>query len=185
MGTRIHVFVSHDLPSVDDAASVIEHLDRALPQAMALGAHWEDTVSSTGWLKEPLGHRLPHLHRYAGPGSLWVDLTPAAARISTGGRWRGFLSIEPLRRVHLDAFIAIAAALGSSRMAICHDSTVEPEDAFVEGRSNAEVVESLHREIGPPQPTVTSIDMTIIRETEHGVPNVWYLEAVPTRRTRG
>src|SRR5687767_111810 len=129
MGTRIDVYISHNLPRFDDAEATIARLNSALPTAFAVRHYWR-SVEPSGyepdrWEAEPVSPRMPNVRRYSGPGALDLTVTPAAARISTGGRWRGFLSIEPLRRVHLPAFRAIAQAMGSAKSALCADRSEE------------------------------------------------------------
>src|SRR5688572_14150554 len=112
MGTRIDVYLSHDLARYDDEAATLARLDSALSAALAVRQYWWSVNSgqyqSNRWEAEPVTPRTPNVRRYSGPGSLYLTVTPAAARIGTGGRWRGFLSIEPLREVHLVALRAIA-----------------------------------------------------------------------------
>src|SRR5438132_8071756 len=104
MGTRIHVYLSHDLPHFDDVAATIARLDSALSEAFAVREYWRSVdpggYELDNWEAEPVTPRMLNLRRYSGPGSLYLTVTSAAARIYTGGRWRGFLSIEPLREVH-------------------------------------------------------------------------------------
>jgi hypothetical protein len=180
MATRIHVFLSHDLPRFDDASDTIARLDAALPAAFAVRDYWRTAdpgnVEVENWAAEPIIPRLPDRRAYTGPGSIFLDVSPKAARISTGGRWRGFLSIEPLRRVHVAAFRAIASALGCKQLAICHDSCNAVEDTFLAGGSQEECIAKLRAALGPPQPSLDSITAEIVQQTEHGVPSVWYLD---------
>src|SRR5689334_13464649 len=126
MGTRIEVYLTHDLPRFDDVGAVLARLEGTMPAALAVRAFWRAEGSGAfdeeRWEAEAAGAFLPNVRRYRGPGSLYLTMTRAAACIGTGGRWRGFLGIEPLRRVHLSAFRAIADALGSPELAICADS---------------------------------------------------------------
>ena len=63
------------------------------------------------WRADPLSPVDTNRPRYTA-WSLFLTITNQAAKIHTGGRWRGFLTLEPLRRVHLAAFRQIAGALG-------------------------------------------------------------------------
>jgi hypothetical protein len=103
-----------------------------------------------------------------------LSITPAAARIYTGARWRGFLSIEPLRRVHLAAFRAIAGALGSETSAICADSTEDVAEVFLEGGTQGDCVAKLRETLGRPQGSVEVIAPAVVAEAERRVPRVWY-----------
>src|SRR6185312_6514586 len=80
-----------------------------------------DPQAHDRWVLELVSSRPPHHRTYGAPGSLWLDVTSRAARISTGGRWRGFIEIERLREVHLQAFKTIAKCLQSKTLVICSD----------------------------------------------------------------
>ena len=180
MGTRIEVFLSHDLERFDDVAGTVARLEATLPAAFAVRDYWR-SIGSTGyeverWEAEPIAPRMANVRRYGGPGALWLAVTPAAARVSTGGRWRGFLSIPALREVHLAAFRAIATVLGSSRMALCPDSTDDVTDVFLSNGSQDECVARLRALMGPPQASVESIAPEIVAAAERRVPCIWFLE---------
>jgi hypothetical protein len=184
MGTRIHVYLTHNLPRFDDAAATIARLNSALPATFAVRDYWRSVDPETHqtderWEAEPITPRTPNVRRYSGPGSLYLTVTPAAARISTGGRWRGFLSIEPLRRVHLPAFRAIARAMGSAKLALCADSRDDVSDVFLADGSQDDCIAVMRSAMGPPQPSVESIAPDIVAQTEHGVPSVWFLDGQP------
>ena len=181
MGTRINVFLSHDLPRFDDAADTIARLNKELSAAFAVRNYWNSVDSGSHefydhWEAEPVTPRMPHLRRYCGPGSLYLTVTPAAARIHTGGRWRGFLSIQPLREVHVAAFRAIARALCSSKLALCADSRDDVADVFLANGTQDECIAQLRSAMGDPQPSVELIAPEVVAQTEHGVPSVWFLD---------
>ena len=116
MGVRIHVYLSHDLARWEDSAEALARLAGCLDSAKKVGDYWRAQGDHEGldrWVAEPIIPRLPHQRDYSGPGSLYVAITPRCMRISTGGRWRGLLSIEPLRRVYVAAFRSIADGFGS------------------------------------------------------------------------
>jgi hypothetical protein len=155
-----------------------------LPAAFAVRDYWRSVDLDTHqaderWEAEPVTPRMPNVRRYSGPGSLYLTATPAAARISTGGRWRGFLSIEPLRRVHLAAFRAIARAMGSATLALCADSRDDVTDVFLANGSQNDCIAVMRSAMGPPQPSVESIAPDVVARTEHGVPSVWFLDGQP------
>jgi hypothetical protein len=128
------------------------------------------------WRVDPVSPREPCLHRYTGPGSLFLTVTAQAACIRTGGRWRGFLSIEPLRRVHLAAFRQIAGSMGSRCLAFYADSC-EVDDLFWGGRSQWECIQLMERNWGRPQRSVEDIEPRVAAAAEHTVPTVWFLES--------
>jgi hypothetical protein len=181
MGTRINALLDHNLANFRDRNSVLERLAAALPGALAVKKYWE-TANPTEqhdtreeWRTAPESRHEPNMHRYDGPGSLFLSVTFNAARIHTGGRWRGFLSIEPLRRVHLEAFRSIARALESTCMALYADSC-EIDDMFWGDKTQWECIEMMERMWGPPQQDLDQIDRNIAAAAERTVPKVWFLE---------
>jgi hypothetical protein len=102
-------------------------------------------------------------------------VTPAAARIYTGARWAGFLTIDPLRQVHLAAFRAIARALGSSTMALCADARDDVSDVFLENGSQAECIAQLKSAMGPPETSLDWVTPEVLVRREHGIPS-WFLD---------
>lgn len=181
MGTRINVLFDHDLIEFRDRHTVLERLTPSLPAVLAIRDYWHSTDPHNCqdnlevWQAHPESPRDSNLHRYTGPGSLFLTLTPKAAHIRTGGRWRGFLTIEPLRGIHLAAFRQIADAFGSSCMTLYADSC-EIDDLFWGGRSQRECIELMEGMWGPPQRNVEEIDPWIAAVAERTVPMVWFLE---------
>lgn len=187
MGTRINVLLDHALTDLHDREMVMKRLADALTAALAIRDYWQKAdprnlqENVKVWQANPVASRDPILYRYTGPGSLFLTVTPAAAPIRTGGRWRGFLSIEPLRRSHLAAFRQIAGAFGSSCMALYADSS-EVDDLFWGGQSHWECIELMERLWGPPQPSVDEIDPCIVAATERTVPRMWFLESTSGKK---
>src|SRR5688500_15542938 len=175
MGTRIHVYMSHDLSRFDDASGAMARLASSLPAALALRDYWQsadpgaDVLDVDEWKADFMTSRKADLKFYEGPGSLFLGVTPAAARIITGGRWRGFLSSGPLRAAHLAAFRAVARAIGSAQLALCSDVFDDVSELFYANASQAQCVEQLRATMGPPQPSVETIAPDVIAQTEHGV----------------
>ncbi len=119
MGTRINVVMDHDVTDWRDQSAVLARLGAALPAALAVQDYWNAVSASSQprsedqWTADTIMPYEEHHRSYTGPGSLFLKVGPHAAKIRTGGRWRGFLSIPPLHDVHLRAFRAIAGAEGS------------------------------------------------------------------------
>jgi hypothetical protein len=182
MGTRIHVLLTHDL-QCEDTAAVAARLAPVVPALIAVRDYWRSVGSGADnrncWELQPANSREPHMRSYEGPGSIWLRLTSRAACIYTGGRWRGFLSIEPLRRVHLAAFRAIATALHSPTLAISHDSCGSVEDTFLANGTQQECIAMLLAAFGEPSSSVDAIGPEVAQQAEHGVPNLWYLDSYP------
>jgi hypothetical protein len=181
-GIRIDVFLSHDLPRFYDAEETLSRLNSVLPAAFAVRDYWRSIAPSRyeleRWEAEPVEPRLPDVRRYSGPGSLYLTVTPAAARISTGGRWRGFLSIDPLRRVHLAAFRSIARVMGSPTMALCSDARGDVTEVFIPNGSQEQCIAQMRSAMGLPQPSVDVIGPEIVAQAGHDIPAVWFLERV-------
>jgi hypothetical protein len=176
MGVRIEVYLTHDLPRFDDAAAILARLESTLPGAFAVRDYWHSVdwrpIEAAHWEAEPVDPRPPAVRRYTGPGSLFLTVTPKVARVHTGGRWAGFLTIEPLRRVHVAAFREIAVAMHSPTMAICADSRDDVCDVFLAHGTQADCVAQLRSALGPPQPSVVEIAPEVAQRRD---PNVWFL----------
>ena len=188
MGTRTNILVDHNVPNHLDRAAVIFRLAPTLAAAIAVRDYWVSTDPenpgdlSDGWTGSP---QAPPPHEkfvlYSGPGGFSITFGPLIANVRASARWRGCLSIEPARRVHVPAFRSIAFALGASRIAYLHDHDPLTLDALYDGASLDDCVAEMGRRWGPPQASVESIAPEIAEATEHGVPSVWFLEEV--RRT--
>jgi hypothetical protein len=190
MGTRINVLLEHDLSDFRNRESVLDRLAVALPSALAVRDYWHSTDPQSkhselnAWRANPMSPRDPDLYRYTAPGSLLLTVTSQAASIHAGGRWRGFLTIEPLRLVHLAAFRQIAAALGSHALALYADSC-EVDDLFWGGHSQWECIEWMERAWGPPQRSVDDINPKVALAAERDVPLVWFLESAEAIAEQG
>jgi hypothetical protein len=187
MGTRINVIVEHHVAgNYHDRAATIGMLAPTIPAAMAVAEYWRSVdpdsrnTEENSWTASPPDPFHDFL-QYCAPGSLYIRFGPKLAVISTGGRWRGFLSIEPLRRVHLAAFRSIARVLGAKRLLFFADGTIAADlvpAVIDEGITQDECMARLHKAYGPPQPSVENIAPEIIAETERGVPLVWYVDVL-------
>jgi hypothetical protein len=186
MGTRINVLLDHRVPNHWDRPALLEWLAGTLPTTLAVRDYWLAVdPDSTGnvdlkWTADPPPPRqlrnVKNLN-FTGPGCLFLSLTTVAARIHTGGRWRGFLSIDPLLHVHLAAFRSIARALESTKLVYFADNDVV-DGLFLEGKNQDECVALLEQSWGPHQASIESIDPKIVQATEHGVPTIWYVERI-------
>jgi hypothetical protein len=182
MGTRINVLLDHALTDSHSREALLARLATALPAALGVRDYWRsaDPLGPRDelevWRQDHVSPRAPYLLRYTGPGSLFLTVTTQAARIRTGGRWRGFLSIEPLRCVHLAVFRQIAASLGSRCLALYADCC-EIDDLFWSGRTQWDCIELMERLWGPPQRSVEEFETRIANLAEQTVPSVWFLES--------
>lgn len=185
MGTHVYVFLSHAIPNIGDTEAILALLQRTLPAACAVQDYWrkvgddapEETLNN--WQLQPSNPQFEANQRlYFGPGYLALRFTPAAALISVGARWRGFLSIPPLRKVYLTVFREIAQALRSHEIAICADNQDEVYDLFRAMGTQADCISSLKSSLGPPQPSVDEIAPGIVARAESAVPSVWYVDKI-------
>jgi hypothetical protein len=180
MGTRFNALFDHDLPDYRDRELTLARLAPTLPAALAVLDYWKlaDPKAPHSdllyWRPEPESRQMPNLVRYTGPGSLFLTVSQKAARIRGGGRWRGFLTIEHLRRVHLAAIRRIAGAFGAHALAL-HADCCEVDDFFWGGRSQWDCVELLERMWGPPQCDVEALDPGADVEGL-GAFRLWFLE---------
>lgn len=180
MGTRINVIFDHDLADWLDRPLVVQRLNRALPEACMVDDYWHQVDphyirDERQWLIDPVDQT--HCQDYTGPGAIFVSINPTSVHIHTGGRWRGFLSIGPLRHVHLAAFRSIVRGLGGTEMIVFSDND-DVISEFCEGRDYSACLEQLARMEGSPQPTIELIDRKFIHDCEFGIPAVWYRDKV-------
>lgn len=190
MGTRINVLLNHQIDDYQDRELLLNRLSQALPEAVAVEGYWSGATDcsplvgsqSPQWTANPYREGFTH-YSYTGPGSLYVSIIAGVAWIRTGGRWRGFLSIPSLRRVHLDAFRAIATALGATTM-ICFPDNDALFDMFWDGEPLKAFIRNLEETVGPPQPSIEAISAQIIADTEKGVPDVWFTDNLPAPENR-
>jgi hypothetical protein len=193
MGTRTNILADHTVPDPLDRAAVLDTLAPALPEAMAVRDLWntynpgEAKVADDRWSASPPA---PPPHEwyvsYGAPGGLFVSFGSRVVNVRASLRWRGFLSIEPLRRVHLAAFRKIAGLVGARRIVYLPDDDLIILDAArLEGASLDDCISESRWRWGPSQASVEDIDPEVVRATEHGVPTAWYLEMLPGRSGRG
>jgi hypothetical protein len=184
MGTRINVIVEHHFGDDRDRAATIRMLMPTVSAASAVANYWQtidpdykDEHRNSWTASPPSPDPLESSPMYHGPGSLFLKFGSKLARIWTGARWRGFLSIEPLRRVHLQAFRSIAQHLGSEWLVFFPDGGIADDlgPAITrDGITKEDCIATLQQAYGAPQPSIDNV----AAETEHTVPLVWYIAAV-------
>jgi len=185
MGTRINALFDHELTDYQNSESILARLSGAIPAAFAVRDYWRTADPHYGhetlntWHADPVPPFESNLSLYTAPGSLFLTITKEAATIRTGGRWRGFLDIEPLRRVHLAAFRQIGATLGARSFALYPDSC-EVNDLFWGDHTQWQCVELMERMWGPPQRSVDVIDQKefLAAESKWKYPFTWFLESI-------
>jgi hypothetical protein len=185
VGTRANILIDHKVPDDLDRPAVIARLAPTLSAIIAVRDYWNSTQPeypgdlSECWTASP---QAPPPHEkwvmYDSPGGFLIKFGSKIANVRASARWRGFLSIEAICRVHLPAFRSIALALGASRIAYLPDDDLLTLDALTDGASLDECIAEMKRRWGPPQASVESIAPEIVEATDHRVPMVWFLEDV-------
>jgi hypothetical protein len=181
MGVRVEAYLSHDLPSVTDTAATLARLKSSEATVRAVREYWllvdpSGYAGADEWQTEPIDPDLPSVRDYSGPGSLFLTVTPTAARVGAGARWSGFMTIEPLRRVHMAALRAIAAALHAPVMALCADDQGYAFESFCGNGSFEDCLASLRSELGAPIEGVEAIPADL--EARPSLSKMWILDAV-------
>jgi hypothetical protein len=175
MGTRINALFAHNLSGYRDHEITTSQLAASLPAALAVDDYWRINDPHylphplTEWRADPVSAAEPDLQRYTAPGSLYLTVTQHAAKIRTGGRWAGFMSIASLRAVHLNALKAIAKSLGADTLALFPDSC-ELNDFFWANRTYWDCILLLEQMWGPPQGSIEDIDLRT------NIFRVWFLD---------
>jgi hypothetical protein len=175
MGTRINALFEHKLSDYRNCDTTMRQLAVSLRAALAVEDYWR--INDPHYLSGPLDewhanqvsaaeHGLRH---YTAPGSLYLTVTQHAAKIRTGGRWTGFMSIAQLRAVHLTALKAVAKSLGADSLALFPDSC-ELNDYFWANHTYWDCILLLEQMWGPPQRSIEGIDL------KTDIFRVWFLD---------
>ena len=178
MGTRITILFPHDLSEWSDRPRVLDILERTLPEARRIATYWPDRASfalDETWVAEP-AFPPPYTReysRFSGPGPLFIEVNTSAVCVSTGARWRGFLSIQPLRSVHIQAFHSLMLAFGAIS-ARCFPEEDFVEGAFWEGGDYEECCGVLDQQFGEAIPLIETVDPVVAAQTDRGCPLLQY-----------
>jgi hypothetical protein len=113
---------------------------------------------------------------FAGPGHLSIRFCPKVAEIFAGARWRGFLTISPLRGVHRAALLAIARAVGATGIILVPDYADELVDAAEEGQGFVECLKLIEEKWGPMQGDLDEIRPAVVADCATCPPKVWFLQ---------
>ncbi|QDT44734.1 hypothetical protein Pan241w_48500 [Gimesia alba] len=181
MGTRINVLFPHQLADWSNREMIMDLLNDTLPSVLNVEAYWPEketakTIESKTWVARP-PHPYPFTRdfdRYSGPGPLFVSVNPSVAHLRTGGRWRGFLSIQQLRSVHISAFLSIANAFAAPTMRLYPDNDLI-FDKFAEGGDFDACSSILDQIYDTPIPLEENIDPVLAVETDTGCPTLQYI----------
>ena len=188
MGTRINVLFGHRLSDWTCREESLKILSEALPALNVVEDYWNRQdgdrrqATQNDWIPKP-PFPPPETRdylRYSGPGSFFASINPSAVWIRTGGRWRGFLSIPELRKVHIAASRAIAKAF-AAEVFYCFADTDFADGEFWGGGAVSECIAVLQKQFGDPIPLDESVDPKIAQATEHGCPGLWYWDVIPEK----
>src|SRR5215471_5144132 len=109
MSTRTHVIVDHQIADYRDREATIRILQPSVPSVIAVEDYWrsverdEYEATAKAWIPQK-EHTIRSYLDYLGPGSILLHFSQQVVVVSASARWSGFLTIEPLRKVHLAAF---------------------------------------------------------------------------------
>ena len=180
MSTRTHVIVGHGLKDYRDMDAAIALLAQTSPATAAIDSYWdsvdplESKRESEPW--RPAPHHKPDDLVLSGPGGLLVSFSRHVICIYASARWSGFLTIQPLRNVHVAAFHSLGRAVRGTRMLLMPDAMDEGYDAINEALSQEECAARLQKKYGPPQPSATAIPPNAFTAPIPGSHLVWFSE---------
>jgi hypothetical protein len=186
VGTRTRGFVDYrqrdDVDRSPDA--MLRILETTTPACQAVEEYWRDndTYYEPGrflawavWEKGESDELKDHWW-FAGPGHMSIRFCPNVAEIFAGARWRGFLTIPPLREVHRAAFLSIARAVGASGIIFVPDYADELIDAAEEGKGFEECLKLIELKWGPMQGDLDEIRPAVVTDCASCPPKVWFLQ---------
>jgi hypothetical protein len=183
MGTRTNALVDHRVADPLRTETVVELLSPTVTDCRAVRDYWSSIEPGYGDTNESWTSRFHHnppeedFVWYEGPGGLRVRFGSRAAVVSALCRWRGFLSIEELQRVHANAFRSIARALGGTQVVLIpDDDEVEPMAKY-DGAQLGDCVGVLRQRCGPPK------RRTVLAEDDSSLASpacwkVWHVESL-------
>lgn len=180
MGTRINVLMPHNLTDWADRDTVLRILSSTLSDAKAVAMYWIDDASQPladeSWIARPPfpPPETRDYHCYSGPGPLFVAINPYSIHVRTGGRWRGFLSIQPLRTVHIRVFHSIANAF-DARIFRCFPDDDIATGAFWDAAEFDSCCAILDDRYGKALLLNDAVDPKIAAETDSGCPSLQYV----------
>ena len=132
-----------------DAKSTLLKLRDTRDAVIAVRDYWTSVEEYAGKYETEWHAMLSGNDRldFRGPGGLWVHFESGSIVINASCRWTGFCTIAELQRVHADAFVSIARALGESRLLLFPESGVI-EDYLYDGLTFEEYAAMLRKTWG-------------------------------------
>ena len=183
MSTRTHVIIDHQMPDYRDRKATVALLQPSIPAALAVDDYWhtvepDDYVTPTNsWIPQR-EHTVVSYLDYLGPGSILLHFSQQVVVVSASARWSGFLTIEPLRNIHLSAFRSIAQCLRGTRLVLLPDASDVGYDAMRDGLPQEQCIARLRKDYGPPQSSVENIAPDAFTRPIPGSHLVWFVETL-------
>ena len=112
-------------------------------------------------------------------GTSMITIYPNVAVLSVAARWRGFLTIAPMRNVYRRMAHQVAAAFDSAYVIWVPDSFEQACNIAATDGLLSDVHASLLADYGPAQETLDAVSPAVAAEADHCPPNVWYIESRP------
>lgn len=185
MATRTRAFLDHQLPGslLLKPLALVALLTPAIPACQAVHEFWVTTDPSTerddasSWKILEQDANGQGFLGFGGRGGIGIEFGSRIVEISTAARWRGFLTIPPLREVHHTAFTAIAHTVGATRIVLTPSYVVDSmAELLDDGVSLDELIGVLEQDWGSAQRTLDEISDEVMVACEHCPPRIWYLD---------
>jgi hypothetical protein len=178
-----HVIIDHRIKDYRDAEATVARLGETVPAARAIGEYWPGVGSKSSATEpekwRPARHHTVDLGSYLGPGGLLLSFGEHVVVVCASASWTGFLTIEPLRSIHLAAFRSIAKCVGGTRLVLLPDeSNICYEALRKEGLSQEQCIARLREDYGPPQRSVSAIPPGAFAKRSPGADLIWFNEAL-------
>ncbi len=183
VGTRTCGFIDyHHSDEVDGHPNaILRILETTTPACRAVEEYWRGNSSDyepdrfVAWKKGEGKYLKDHLW-FSGPGRISIRFCSNVAEIFASARWRGFITIPPLREVHRAAFLSIARAFGVTGIIFVPDYADELIDAAEEGKSFEECLKLIAEKWGPTQGDLDEIRPAVVADCVTCPPKVWFLQ---------
>ena len=139
MGTRTRGFVDYHVADVArrDSLQMLQLLSVTIPACLAVEQYWQandpfhEPDATDSWGVYQRGGDDVRGWWFVGPGGMGIRFGLRVAEIYAQARWRGFLTIPALRKVHRSAFAAIAQSADATGILYVPDYAWELSEAMV------------------------------------------------------
>ena len=186
MGTRTRGFIDyrHSDEVAGSPIGMLRVLETTTPACRAVEEYWRSHDSwyepdpFVAWrvFEEGKTELLGDHWWFAGQGRMNIRFCSEVAEIFAGARWRGFLTIPPLRDVHRAAFLSIARAVGATGIIFVPDYADDLIEAAEEGKCFGECLSIIEKKWGPMQSDLDEIQPSVVADCATCPPKVWFLQ---------